>query len=141
MLNLASRLRYSATFNLKCFVKVIALRTSNNRVDNMSILSTWLLWMIIAIAIVFALGYYLPRFSAYVLGPGFLLLGIIAFIKNHKLFFFFQSDGSIAGLIVPIIMWLGLITCCVLGIVLIMTGVIRMKPSAISKSQNLEPES
>lgn len=99
----------------------------------MSILDSWFLCGALAVAVVSALGYFLPRFSAYFLGPAFLIAGGASFIVLNKYFFPFQSDGSMAGLIVPAIMWLWLITCCVLGGVLIATGRSRAKRKSSSE--------
>lgn len=85
-------------------------------------LDLWILVGLFALALVVAFGRALPRFSAYFLGPAFLTVGGLAFISLHKYFFPFQSDGSIAGLIVPGIMWIGFITCCILGCALIIIG-------------------
>jgi hypothetical protein len=88
----------------------------------------------LALVAVLMLGYFLPRFSAYFLGPAFLVAGAASFIALNKYFFPFQSDGSIAGLIVPGIMWLWLITCCVMGGVLIGTGRSRVKRKSASEA-------
>lgn len=99
----------------------------------MSILDSWIMGGLLALVVVIALAYTLPRFSAYFLGPAFLVAGALAFISLNKYFFPFQSDGSIAGLIVPGIMWLGLITCCILGCVLIVTGRSRIKEKSAAE--------
>jgi len=75
----------------------------------------------------FAVGYLLPRVSAYFLGPALLGAPAIAFVCLHRLFFPFQSDGSPAGLLVPAIMWAGSIVACIGGIVLIATGLMRIR--------------
>jgi ABC-type branched-subunit amino acid transport system permease subunit len=98
--------------------------------NDMSIFDSWLLGGALALVLMVILGYFLPRFSAYFLGPALLAVGGVSFITLNKYFFPFQSDGSIAGLIVPGIMWLGLVTCCVLGCVLIVTGRSRVKSAA-----------
>lgn len=100
----------------------------------MSILDDWFLWGLLALAVVLVLGYFLPRFSAYFLGPAFLIAGGASFIVLNRYFFPFQSDGSMAGLIVPAIMRLWLITCCALGGVLIATGRSRAKRKLASEA-------
>lgn len=77
---------------------------------------------LLALVVAIALAHILPRFSAQFLGPALLIASACAFISLNKYLFPFQSDGSIAGLIVPGIMWIGLITCCILGCALIVTG-------------------
>jgi hypothetical protein len=106
----------------------------------MSLLDNWILVGVLALIVMAVLGNLFPRFSAYFLGPAFLATGGWAFISLNKYFYSFQSDGSIAGLIVPAIMWLGLITCCILGCVLIVTGLskIKQKASATSPSDPFE---
>jgi len=81
----------------------------------------------IVFAVIAALGYYFPRFSAYILDPAVLVGAATFFIKLHVLFFFFHSDGSAAGLFVPILMWLALGFLCIVGIVLISIGLKRMR--------------
>jgi lipopolysaccharide export LptBFGC system permease protein LptF len=85
--------------------------------------------LFIVLAVVFALmlGFVLPRFAAYFLGPAFLVLAAALLVVGHRLFVPFQSDGSPAGLIVPAIAWIALIVCCGLGITLIVTGRARIK--------------
>ena len=100
----------------------------------MSILDSWRLGGALALVVVLMLGHFLPRFSAYFLGPAFLLAGGTSFITLHKYFFPFQSDGSMAGLIVPGIMWLWFVTCCVLGGVLITTGRRRAKRNSATEA-------
>jgi hypothetical protein len=46
-----------------------------------------------------------PAFSAYVLAPLVALASVLIIIKAPWAFSFFSSEGSSAGLIVPIIMW------------------------------------
>jgi hypothetical protein len=87
----------------------------------------------LALVVAVMLGYFLPRFSAYFLGPAFLAIGGVSFLTLNKYFFPFQSDGSIAGLIVPGIMWLGLIACCAMGCVLIAMGRSRVRRAASSE--------
>lgn len=99
----------------------------------MSTFDTWLASTTLAVLVAFLFGYYLPRFSAYFLGPAFLVLAGGSFITLHKYFFPFQSDGSIAGLIVPAILWLAFATCCLLGAVLIVTGLVRAKRKSRGK--------
>jgi hypothetical protein len=90
----------------------------------------------IVLAVVFALvlGFILPRFAAYFLGPAFLVLAGALLVVGHSLFVPSHTDGSPAGLIVPGIAWLALIVCCGLGLTLIATGIARIK-RARSQSQ------
>lgn len=92
-----------------------------------------LLGGLVALVVALALAHLLPRFSACFLGPALLLAGALAFISLNKYFFPFESDGSIAGLIVPGIMWIGLITCALMGSVLIGMGRSRIKQKTLAE--------
>lgn len=86
------------------------------------------LWMMfLPIGFAFLLALVLPRFSAYVLGPAVVVLAVGFAIVERKLFMPFQSDGSPAGVLVPGIMWLLLIVCCIVGAALIGTGLARIR--------------
>lgn len=64
----------------------------------------------------------LPRFSTYVVGPGILVFAAMSFVKYKPLFFPFQSDGSAAGMIVPVLAWGALLGAGLIGIVVILAG-------------------
>lgn len=93
----------------------------------MSMIEGWSIGLMVGVPIVIAIAWHFPRFSVYFLGPLLLVLGGGSFIALNKYFFPFQSDGSIAGLIVPAIMWLWLVVSCGLGAILVVTGRARMK--------------
>jgi hypothetical protein len=76
------------------------------------------------------LGYALPRFAAYFLGPLLLVAGIVMFTTLNRYFFPFQSDGSPAGMIVPGLLWIALIICGVAGLTLVGVGVSRLRAAA-----------
>jgi hypothetical protein len=80
----------------------------------------------LVILVPFATAYFLPRIGAFVLGPLILAIAAIVFVRLHDLFVPFQSDGSPAGLVVPGIMWLAFLVACIVGVLLIATGVMRL---------------
>ncbi|MCD6060929.1 MAG: hypothetical protein K0S16_1240 [Moraxellaceae bacterium] len=72
-------------------------------------------------------GRFLPRLSAYVLGPGLLVLAAALFVVARPWFTFFQSDGSAAGMVIPILMWMLVAGLIVAGLVLITAGRRRIR--------------
>ena len=64
----------------------------------------------------------MPRFRAYVAGPGIFVVAVLCFIKYKPLFFPLQSDGSAAGLVIPVLMWAALLGGCLLGVVVIVSA-------------------
>lgn len=88
---------------------------------------SWPVILVLVLLIPFAVGYLLPWFSARILGP--LVFGAVGilFVTLHRYFFPFQSDGSMAGLIVPGLLWAVSVLGCLCGVVLIATGVMRMR--------------
>jgi hypothetical protein len=85
--------------------------------------------LVLVVLVPFAIGYLLPEVGAYFLGPAILVIAAVLAVVFHKLFVPFQSDGSPAGLIVPGLAWFALVTACIAGILLIVTGKIRMRPA------------
>ena len=71
--------------------------------------------------------YAVPRLSVYVVGPGVLIATAIFGVVNKRLFFFFQSDGSAAGLFLPILMWGAALFGVAIGFGLITTGLERLR--------------
>ncbi len=83
--------------------------------------------LMLVLLVPFALGYLLPRFSAYFLGPAILVLAAVAVTAFHDLFVPFHSDGSPAGMLVPAMMWAFSLGACISGGVLILTGGMRIR--------------
>jgi hypothetical protein len=75
----------------------------------------------------FTVGYLLPKVSTYFLGPAILVIAAVVLVGFHRLFVPFQSDGSPAGLVVPAMMWAAFLLACICGIVLIVTGRMRIR--------------
>jgi membrane associated rhomboid family serine protease len=48
---------------------------------------------------------YVPWVFSYVLGPAILVASGWFFLKFRPLFFFFKSEGSPAGMLVPLLLW------------------------------------
>lgn len=90
----------------------------------------WAAVLVAAIVLLMACVHFVPRLAVFVLGPGFLVLAVVGFVENKKLFFPFQSDGSAAGMIVPVVMWVALLLCCLLGTGLIVGGRLRIAARA-----------
>lgn len=99
---------------------------------------SWPVILVLALLIPFALGYLFPWFSAVVLGPVVLVAAGVLFVTLHRYFFPFQSDGSPAGMIVPGLLWVVLVLGCLWAVVLIATGVMRMRRT---KEATLTPSS
>ena len=92
--------------------------------------------LILVILAPFMIGYFLPEFSARFLGPAILVItGLLAAVF-HSLFVPFRSEGSPAGLILPAIAWAGAIVGCISGVLLIVTGKMRMRRTS-STTPNL----
>jgi hypothetical protein len=85
------------------------------------------LFFALVLLLPFTIGYLFPRVSAYFLGPALLVIAAAAFLGVHSLFVPFQSDGSAAGLLVPAMMWAALVTACISGVVLILTGGMKLR--------------
>ncbi len=85
----------------------------------------------------FAVGYLLPKVSAYFLGPAFLVAAAVGIVGLHKYFVPFQSDGSPAGMLVPAIMWAAFVAACIAGVVLILTGRMRLRRQDEPRSRPL----
>jgi hypothetical protein len=68
--------------------------------------------------VTFAVGYLLPRVSAYFLGPALLGTTAIALVCLHPLFF----GGSMGSLLA----WAAAVLACFGGVVLIATGLTRV---------------
>lgn len=77
------------------------------------------LYLTIFLLVFFAVGYLLPRFSAYFLGPALLAATAIAFVGEPELLFGSGSMGSMLA-------WVGVVLACIGGIVLIATGLMRV---------------
>lgn len=78
---------------------------------------------IVAGLLLFAIPQFFPRFSAYVLGPGVLVLAGVFFIA-YKPLFFIKGEG-LAGL-VSLILWGAMGFVCLIGFRLIYDGRKRM---------------
>jgi hypothetical protein len=89
---------------------------------------------LLAIFLPFAVAALLPRFSAYFLGPVILVLALAMAVGLHKFFVPFQSDGSPAGMLVPAMMWVMFVLACVSGIVLILTGMARIRSKRVAET-------
>lgn len=62
--------------------------------------------VIAAVVVLYAITWFVPRLGMYMFGPGVLIgLGVF-FMRYKEAFWFFRSEGSAAGLFVPIIMWI-----------------------------------
>lgn len=87
------------------------------------------------LVIIASVGYFLPRLSAFVFGPGIVISSISYAVKNAQLFSFFRSEGSAAGLFIPILMWFGLVVACGVGVLLIVVGLSQLKASRAGQDQ------
>lgn len=65
---------------------------------------------------------HVPWVFSYVLGPAILVACGWFFLRFRPLFFFFKSDGSPAGMLVPLMLWPLLILAVWVGIWLIRQG-------------------
>ncbi len=65
---------------------------------------------------------YVPWVFAYVLGPAIIVASGWFFLQFRPFFFFFKSDGSPAGMLVPLMLWPMLILALWLGWWLIKLG-------------------
>ena len=68
-----------------------------------------------------------PTFSAYVLAPAVVLACLALIIKHQRFFFFFASEGSAAGLIVPIVLWAIVIFGFIMAGTLFLGGIGRLE--------------
>jgi hypothetical protein len=85
---------------------------------------------VLAFFAVLSLLHFLPRLTVYVIGPGVLACAAALFILGRKYFFFFQSDGSPAGFVIPILMWGFLGFMVLTGVSLIRGGLERLGKEA-----------
>ncbi len=84
-------------------------------------LSALLVFILVAV-----MSRWLPRLSLYLIGPGLLLLAGAYFIKYRGLFFFFQSEGSAAGLVIPFIAWFALLMVLTVAAALMLSSKRRL---------------
>lgn len=88
-----------------------------------------LLWMVPLMATLFAgffLVYRLPRFAVYLAGPAMFVSAAGLFVADNEAFFLFHSEGSAAGLFLPVLMWTVLLAIVGVGIALIRGGLGRL---------------
>lgn len=88
-----------------------------------------LYWML-PVVVVFLAGFFViyraPRLALYGLGPAALIVAIVFFFAYKEAFFLFQSEGSAAGLVLPIVMWTVLVSLVGIGIATVRGALSRL---------------